>query len=112
MWAHHVVPIAFGLALATASPALAQGKAKHYAVSTDHAVVVTKEVLIRQGFEVVRVEKDGPVITMVYRRGNMGQGKGKGPPQRLVIKRVNERILFEQTPPAILVDIDVRLKLP
>jgi hypothetical protein len=101
-----------GLALTTVSPALAQKKAKHYAVTADHAVVVTKEVLVRQGFEVIRIEKDGPVTVLVYRRGNMGRGKGKGPPERLIIRRVDERIVFEDTPSAILVDIEVRLKLP
>jgi hypothetical protein len=31
--------------------------------------------------------------------------------QRMVIRTVERRIVFEETPPAILVDIDVNLKL-
>ena len=101
-----------GLLMTAAPTAAAQGKPKHYAVTTDYAVVVTKNVLVRQGFDVIRVEKDGPTITVYYRRGNMGKGKGKGPPEKLVIRRLDEQIVFEETPPTILVDLDVRLKLP
>ena len=43
--------------------------------------------------------------------GNMGRGKGKGPIQRMVIRTVQDRVMFEDTEPSVLVDIDVRLKL-
>ncbi len=70
-----------------AVPATAQGKGpKKYAVTNDRALVVTKEVLVKQGYDVVRVENSGHDIIVWYRRGNMGRS-------------------------AILVDIDLKLKL-
>ena len=91
-------------------PAHAQGKAKHkhYVVSGERAVSVTRSVLIHQGYTVVRV---GATHVVYYRRGNMGRGKGKGPVQRLVIRTVRDRVVFEETEPSVLVDIDVKLKL-
>ena len=111
---------AAGLALAvavlavSAAPAHAQGKGKgpkHYAVTTDRAVSVTRTVLVRQGYDVVRVERVGATQVVYYRAGNHGRGKGKGRLEKMVIRTVDRRIVFEQTPPAILVDIDVNLKL-
>jgi hypothetical protein len=96
--------------LLVATPAAAQGKGpKHYKVTQDRAVVVTKEVLVKRGYEVVRVENRGPDIFVWYRAGNRGRGKGKGPPVRMVIHRQEDRVVFLQAPSAILVDIDLRL---
>ena len=105
------------LALGTmaAAPAHAQGnsKAKHYAVSSDRAMTVTRTVLERQGFEVVRVVRSEDAQVVYYRAGNhgRGKGKGKGPIERMVIRTVERRVVFEDTPPAVLVDIDLNLKL-
>ena len=112
--------LAAGLALAvaaltlSAAPAHAQGKGKgpkHYEVTTDRAISVTRTVLVRQGYDVVRVERVGVTQVVYYRAGNHGRGKGKGPLEKMVIRTVDRRIVFEDTPPAILVDIDVNLKL-
>jgi hypothetical protein len=94
-------------------PAHAQGKGKdkHYAVSNDRAVTVTRNVLVHQGYDVVRIERVGATQVVYYRAGNRGRGKGKGPLQKMVIRTVERRIVFENTPPAIMVDIDVNLKL-
>ena len=110
-----------GLALAvlalalSVAPAHAQGKGKgkdkHYTVSNDRAVTVTRNVLVRQGYDVVRIERVGTTQVVYYRAGNRGRGKGKGPLQKMVIRTVERRIVFENTPPAIMVDIDVNLKL-
>jgi hypothetical protein len=99
--------------LVSVAPAQAQGKgkAKHYVISSEKAVSVTRTVLIRQGYTVVRVDRVGPTHVVYYRRGNMGRGKGKGPIQRLVIRTVRDRVMFEETEASVLVDIDVRLKL-
>ena len=102
------------LALAVSiAPAHAQGKGKdkHYAVSNDRAVTVTRNVLVRQGYDVVRIERVGATQVVYYRAGNRGRGRGKGPVQKMVIRTVERRIVFEDTPPAIMVDIDVNLKL-
>jgi hypothetical protein len=108
-----------GLALAlstlalSAAPAHAQGKGKdkHYTVSTDRAVTVTRNVLVRQGYDVVRIERVGATQVVYYRAGNRGRGRGKGPVEKMIIRTVERRIVFEDTPPAIMVDIDVSLKL-
>jgi hypothetical protein len=98
---------------AASAPAEAQGKgkAKHYVVSSDKAVSVSRTVLVEQGYQVVRVERVGPNRVIYFRRGNNGRGKGKGPLQRLVIRTVRERVFFEEAEPSVLIDIDVKLKL-
>jgi hypothetical protein len=115
----HPRRFAVGLALVlgalalSAAPAHAQGKGKdkHYAVTSDRAVNVTRTVLVRQGFDVVRIERVGVTQVVYYRAGNHGRGKGKGPLQRMVIRSVDRRVVFEDVPPAVMVDIDVNLKL-
>jgi len=97
-----------------ALPAAAQGRGKgpkKYAVTNDRALVVTKEVLVKQGYEVVRVENQGHDMVVWYRRGNRGRGRGLGPPVRMVIHRDADRVVFLDAPSAVLVDIDVRLKM-
>ncbi len=101
------------LALLAAAPAAAQGRGpkKEFVVAPDRAISVTREVLVRQGFEVVRIETVGNDQVVYYRRGNMGRGKGKGPVVKMIIRRVQNRIVFVDTPDGILVDINVRLRL-
>ena len=94
-----------------AAPLAAQGNGKRYAVSNDKAVSVTREVLVRQGFEVVKIETKGDTRTIYYRAGNQGRGKGKGKLEKMIIRREANRIIFLETPKAILVDIDIKLKL-
>lgn len=96
---------------AVPSQAQGKGKNKHYAVSGDKAVNVTRTVLVEQGYQVVRVERVGVTQVVYFRRGNRGRGKGKGPVQRMVIRTVRDRVVFEEAEPSILVDIDVKLKL-
>ena len=102
-----------GLLVLAAVPAAAQGRGhkKEFAVAPDRAVSVTREVLVRQGYEVVRIETVGNDQVVWYRRGNMGRGRGKGPPMKMIIRRVENRVVFVDTPDAILVDINVRLRL-
>ena len=114
----HPRRFAAGLALAlsalvlSVAPAQAQGKAKdkHYTVSSNRAVTVTRSVLVRQGYDVVRVQRVGATQVVYYRAGNQGRGKGKGPVEKMVIRTVERRIVFEETPPAILMAIDIKLK--
>jgi hypothetical protein len=98
------------ICVATA-PLAAQGNSKKYRVKHERAVAVTREVLVRQGFEVVRIETDGPTEVVYYRAGNRGKGKGKGKIEKMLIRREAERVIFVDTPAAILVDIDLRLRL-
>jgi hypothetical protein len=98
--------------VACAAPLTAQGRGpKKYAVTNDRALVVTREVLVKQGYEVVSVENSGHDVVVWYRRGNRGRGKGKGPPARMVIHRTEDRVVFLSAPSEVLVDIDVKLKL-
>lgn len=101
------------LATLVAMPAIAQGRGpkKEFVVAQSRAVIVTRDVLTRQGFEVIRIEHAGNDQVFYYRRGSMGKGKGKGPPIKLIIRRVENRVVFVDTPDAVLVDINVRLRL-
>ena len=96
---------------ATSTAASAQSKAKHYVVSSDRAITVTRTVLVDQGYDVMRIERLGATHVVYYRRGNMGRGRGKGPVRRLVIRTIRNRVVFEQAEPSVLVDIDLKLKL-
>lgn len=89
----------------------AKRKPGEYVVTTDRAIVVTRDVLGRHGYRVVRVEDDGDTRVIWYRAGNNGRGKGQGRLEKLVIRRERERVVFVDTPPQFLVDIDVRLRL-
>ena len=88
-----------------------RGRPTQYAVTHDRAILVTRDVLVRHGFEVIRIEDKGGYHIVHYRAGNNGNGKGKGPPATMIIRKVQNRIVFENTPPAILIDIDIKLKL-
>ena len=103
--------LALGTMAAAPAHAQAKGKAKHYAVSSDRALRVARAVLERQGFEVVRVIRSDDAQVIYYRPGNHGRGRGEGPVERMVIRTVERRIVFEETPPAVLVDSDLNLKL-
>lgn len=93
------------------APAQAKGKYKHYDVSSERAVSVTRTVLVHQGYQVVGVKRVGPTHVVYYRRGNMGRGKGEGPVQRMIIRTVRDGVIFEQAEPSVLIDIDIKLKL-
>ena len=107
---------------ASASPALAQGRghagskgvppgqAKKM-VTPAQAVVVSRDVLVLHGFEVVRVEtiKTGQVI--YYRRGNNGRGRGLGPVEKMVVRPSGSTVIVESAPKNVLLDIKVRLGL-
>ncbi len=101
---------ALALCLMTA-PVAAQGGPKRYAVTHDKALAVAREVLIQQGFVVVRVETVKATQVVYYRRGNQGKGKGQGKLEKMVIRREANRIVFVETPPAILLAIDIRIRL-
>ena len=98
---------------ASAVPGHAQGKVKykHYEGTSDRAVTVTRKVLVQRGYRVVRIEQVGPTRVVYYRRGHMRGVRGKGPVQRMVIRTIRDRVVFEDAEPDVLVDIDVKLKL-
>ena len=103
--------------LVSSTPALAQGKSKtakgkdggHAAVTVEMALSATKDVLVAQGFEVLRIEVQGPQQIVHYRAGNRGRGKGQGPPMRMVIQRTDDRIVVVDAPDEIKLEIGVKL---
>jgi hypothetical protein len=56
-----------------------------YVAPVDHVVVVTREVLVNRGYEVYRVENDGPSRILWARRGN-------DEVVRVFVKRQGERV--------------------
>lgn len=106
--------LGIALVAVVGSPAAAQGKAKTKAppspkVTVDAALSVTKDVLVQQGFEVLRVEVEQERHVVYYRAGNRGRGKGHGPPMRMVIRRVEERIVLEEAPDDLRLEIGIKL---
>ena len=95
----------------SAAPLAAQGNGKRYAVSDDRAISVTRTVLVSQGYDVVEIETKGTEQIVYYRLGNKGKGKGQGKLQKMVIKREANKVVFVDTPSAIMVDINVKLSL-
>jgi len=110
--------LAAGILLVVArGDVLAQGKsqkadkADKHVVTTDHALVVTRDVLVSKGYEVVRVENREGARVVYYRAGNKGRGKGKGPVEMMIIRPARERVVIEQAPRLVLTDIKIRLGL-
>jgi hypothetical protein len=105
--------IVLAVAASAVLPLQAQGRGhkKEFTVAPDRAISVTRQVLVRQGYEVVRIEIVGDDQVVYYRRGNMGRGKGKGPMAKMIVRRVENRVVFVDTPDGILVDINLRLRL-
>jgi hypothetical protein len=110
------------LALAASSQAAAQGrgdkKPDHVPpgqakkqVSVSQAITVSKEVLVAQGYRVIAIERIGDVQVIQYRRGNNGNGRGLGPVERMVVKPSGTVVVFEATPPKVLLAINVKLGL-
>ena len=94
------------------SPAGAQEKAKKsFSITADLALETTKTVLVAEGFDVVKLESQEDLLVVYYRRGNMGKGKGKGPMEKMVIRRHRDVIVIEEVEPTILLKIEVALEL-
>jgi hypothetical protein len=119
---HRLTLAAFLLLCASASPSLAQGRGRGGSnglppgqakkmVTPAQAVVVSRDVLVMHGFEVVRVEtiKTGQVI--YYRRGNNGRGRGLGPVEKMIVRPSGSTVIVESAPKSVLLDIRVRLGL-
>lgn len=84
-------------------------KQKVKVISTNEGVTIAREILVKHGYEVVRVDIVGDTRVIYYRVGNRGRGRGRGPVQRIVVRREPERIVFVDAPRVVLVDINVRL---
>jgi len=80
-------------------------------VTTSDALVVTRDVLVTNGFQVVRVAPQGTARIVYFRRGNNGNGRGLGPVQQLVIVPAGDVVRFRSVPDALLSTILTRLGL-
>lgn len=90
-----------------------QGKEKPAAhrpqVTVELAVSAARDVLAAKGFEVVRVEVAEDHQIVYYRAGNRGRGRGHGPPARMIIRRRAERVVVEEAPEGIRLEIGIKL---
>lgn len=86
-------------------------KEKVKVIATSDAVIVAREILVKHGYEVVRVDIVEDTRIIYYRMGNRGRGKGKGRLQKIVVRREAERVVFVDAPRAVHVDINIRLGL-
>lgn len=86
----------------------ATGHAKKNVVTTDRALVVTREMLVKHGYEVVRIERLNGARVVYYRCGNMGRGRGNGRVERMIIRPSRDVIVIESAPRGVRVDINVR----
>src|SRR4051812_40858797 len=63
-----------------------QGKVKQPKhVTVSQAVVVTRNVLTTNGYQIVQVVPSGATQVIYYRRGNMGRGRGLGPIEKAYV---------------------------
>lgn len=93
------------------APPGAGNKRKVKVISTSDAVIVAREMLVKHGYEVVRVDIVDDTRVIYYRVGNRGRGRGRGRLEKIVVRREPERVVFVDAPRAVLVDINVKLGL-
>ena len=111
------------VASAAVSPVLAQGKkggnggaakgpppgqAKK-AVTTGEAVELSRTLLQKHGFSIVRVETVKGAQVIYYRAGNQGRGRGLGPVQSMIVRPSGSIVTFEAAPEKVRLDIKLQL---
>jgi hypothetical protein len=84
-------------------------KAARKRVTTSQAVLVTRDVLVTNGYQIVNVVPSGTTQVVYYRRGNMGRGKGLGPVEKMYIVPSGEVVAFRSVPDPLLSTILRRL---
>jgi hypothetical protein len=78
-------------------------------VTTSQAVIVTRDVLVSNGYQVVNVVPSGATQVIYYRRGNMGRGRGLGPVQKIYVVPSGDIVRFTSVPDPLLTTILRRL---
>jgi hypothetical protein len=84
-------------------------KAARKRVTTSQAIVVTRDVLVANGYRVINVAPSGTTQVIYYRRGNMGNGRGLGPIQKIYVVPNGEIVTFRSVPDPLLSTILRRL---
>jgi hypothetical protein len=87
----------------------AVAKAVRKRVTTSQAVIVTRDVLVANNYQVVNVVPSGTTQVIYYRRGNMGRGRGLGPVQKIYVVPSGEVVRFTSVPDPLLATILRRL---
>jgi hypothetical protein len=103
----------------SAQPVLAQGRGHDRGkpdqdkpkVTVQLTVSTAKDVLVKLGYEVVRVEPNEGYQIIYYRAGNRGRGRGQGPPARMIVRQVEDRVVLEDAPEQVRVELGVRLSV-
>jgi hypothetical protein len=112
----------FTAASAASSPVFAQGKkggsagaakvppgqAKK-AVTTGEAVELSRNLLTKHGFTIVRIETVKGAQVIYYRAGNQGRGRGQGPVKSMIVRPSGSIVTFEAVPEKVRLDIKLQL---
>jgi hypothetical protein len=86
-----------------------KGEVARKHVSTSRAVIVTRDVLVTNGYQIVNVAPSGTTQVIYYRRGNMGKGRGLGPVQKIYVVPSGDVVRFTSVPDPLLATILRRL---
>jgi hypothetical protein len=84
------------------------GQAKKH-VTILQGTTVTREVLLANGYQIVRVAPSGASRIIYYRRGNNGNGRGLGPVQQIIVVPAGDVVRFQSVPQSLLQTILSRL---
>ena len=86
-----------------------KGEVARKHVTMSQAVVVTRDVLVNNGYQIVNVVPSGTTQVIYYRRGNMGKGRGLGPVQKIYVVPSGDVVRFTSVPDPLLTTILRRL---
>jgi hypothetical protein len=84
-------------------------KAVRKRVTPSQAVIVTRDVLVANGYRVINVAPSGTTQVIYYRRGNMGNGRGLGPIEKIYVVPNGEIVTLRSVPDPLLSTILRRL---
>ena len=84
-------------------------KEKVKTIATNDAVAAARYALVKHGYEVVRIDVVRDTRIIYYRAGNRGRGRGKGRLEKIVIRRERERVVFDDAPKVVQLEINVKL---
>jgi hypothetical protein len=86
-------------------------KQKVKIIATNDALAAARYALVKHGYEIVRVDVVRDTRIIYYRAGNRGRGRGKGRLEKIVIRRERDRVLFDDAPKVVQLEINVKLGL-
>src|ERR1041385_5688117 len=84
-------------------------KAARKHVTPSQAVIVSRDVLISNGYQIVNVVPSGATQVIYFRRGNMGRGRGLGPVEKMYVVPAGDVVRFTSVPEPLLTTILRRL---